>query len=120
MSSACSAGVDMTTSGNLPEGNILKFSPSELEKFLQERQDVIVSLLSLLVSKIESGQEVGSSTLTESAVEFLQMLKDNTEKKLETERLSSEVEILEERVEDLTNQLEDSRHDEEKAERKVR
>ena len=119
MGSVCSAGVDMTSSGNLPEGDILKFSPTDLEKFLQERQEVIVPLLSLLVEKIESGQESWSSTATKTALSFLRKLEEASEEKLESERLSSEVEVLEERVESLTNQLEDSRHSEEKAQRKV-
>ena len=103
---------------SLPEGDILKFSPSELEQFLEERREVMNKLLLSLEEKGEQQTELEAKA-AEATLQFVRELKEKSEGRLTVEEREDQVEVLEERVEDLTNQLEDSRHNEEKYQMKV-
>ena len=103
---------------SLPEGDILRFSPSELEQFLEDRREVMNKLLVSLKEKDEQPAELGAEA-AEATMEFVRELKEKSEGRVTLEEREDQVEVLEERVEDLTNQLEDSRHNEEKYQMKV-
>lgn len=103
---------------SLPEGDILKFSPSELEQFLEDRREVMNKLLVSLKDKRDQETELGTEA-AEATLQFVRELKEKSEGQVTLQEREDQVEVLEERVEDLTNQLEDSRHNEEKYQMKV-
>ena len=103
---------------SLPEGDILRFSPSELEQFLEDKREVMNKLLVSLKEKDEQPAELEAKA-AEATLEFVRELKEKSEGRVTLEEREDQVEVLEERVEDLTNQLEDSRHNEEKYQMKV-
>ena len=112
-------GESGTVQESLPEGDILKFSPSELEQFLEDRREVMNKLLVSLKDKDEEQSELGAKA-AEATLQFVHELKEKNEGRVTLEEREDQIEVLEERVEDLTNQLEDSRHNEEKYQMKVR
>lgn len=103
---------------SLPEGDILKFSPSELERFLEDRREVMNKLLVSLKDKGDQQNELETEA-AEATLQFVRELKEKSEGQVTLQEREDQVEVLEERVEDLTNQLEDSRHNEEKYQMKV-
>ena len=113
MSAAIS--VDPSSYGSLPEGDILRFSSSELEHFLDDRREVINNVLTLVTEKLQLDHSEAEE-VSEEVLEVLQKLK---ERNSTSDSDKEAKELLEERIEYLTNQLEDSRHNEEKFQRKV-
>ena len=76
-------------------------------------------LLVSLKDKDEEQSELGAKA-AEATLQFVHELKEKNEGRVTLEEREDQIEVLEERVEDLTNQLEDSRHNEEKYQMKVR